>query len=100
MRGSDRTSGSLFSYIEIESRIAKTHPLRSMREIVNASLAASDARFEALYKSGGRPSIPPERLLRASLLQMLYTLRSERQLVERLPKLLAAMGDLCPEGGK
>ncbi len=55
-----------------------------MREIVNASLAAMDARFEALYKSGGRPSIPPERLLRATLLQMLYTLRSERQLVERL----------------
>lgn len=84
MRGSDRTSGSLFSYIDIESRIPKTHPLRSMREIVNASLAAMDALFEALYKTGGRPSIPPERLLRATLLQMLYTLRSERQLVERL----------------
>lgn len=84
MRGSDRTSGSLFSYIDIEARIAKAHPLRAMREIVNASLCAMDARFEALYKSGGRPSIPPERLLRATLLQMLYTLRSERQLVERL----------------
>jgi len=84
MRGSDRTSGSLFSYVDIEARVPKAHPLRAMREIVNASLAAMDARFEALYKSGGRPSIPPERLLRATLLQMLYTLRSERQLVERL----------------
>lgn len=84
MRGSDRTSGSLFSYVDIEARVPKAHPLRAMREIVNASLFAMDARFEALYKSGGRPSIPPERLLRATLLQMLYTLRSERQLVERL----------------
>lgn len=84
MRGSDRTSGSLFSYVAIEARVPKAHPLRAMREIVNASLAAMDARFEALYKMGGRPSIPPERLLRATLLQMLYTLRSERQLVERL----------------
>jgi len=84
MRGWDRTSGSLFSYVDIEARVPKTHPLRAMREIVNASLAAMDARFEALYKTGGRPSIPPERLLRATLLQMLYTLRSERQLVERL----------------
>ena len=84
MRGSDVTSGSLFSYVDLESRIPKGHPLRAVRDLVNECLTRMDASFEALYKEGGRPSIPPERLLRASLLQMLYTIRSERQLVERL----------------
>lgn len=84
MRGSDRTVGSLFSYVDLEARVPKAHPLRAMRDVTNASLEAMDATFEALYKSGGRPSIPPERLLRATLLQMLYSVRSERQLVERL----------------
>jgi transposase len=55
-----------------------------MREIVNEALAKLDVSFEALYKDGGRPSIPPERLLRATMLQMLYTIRSERQLVDRI----------------
>jgi len=84
MRGQDRTSGSLFSYVDLDARVPSNHPLRAMRELVNASLAAMDASFEALYKADGRPSIPPERLLRATLLQMLYTIRSERQLVERI----------------
>jgi transposase len=84
MRGVDLTSGSLFSYVDLEARVPETHPLRAMRKIVNASLEAMDASFTALYKTGGRPSIPPEWLLRATLLQMLYTIRSERQLVERL----------------
>ena len=84
MRGQDRTSGSLFSYVDLDERIPQKHPLRAMRELVNASLRAMDASFEALYKAEGRPSIPPERLLRATLLQMLYTIRSERQLVERI----------------
>jgi transposase len=84
MRGQDRTSGSLFSYVDLDARVPERHPLRAMRDLVNASLAKLDASFEALYKEGGRPSIPPERLLRATMLQMLYTIRSERQLVERL----------------
>src|ERR1700677_4693482 len=84
MRGEDRTRGALFSYVEVEARIPARHPLRAMRRLTNAALAELDARFSALYQGIGRPSIPPERLLRASLLQLLYSLRSERQLVERL----------------
>jgi transposase len=84
MRGLDRTSGSLFSYVDLDARVPARHPLRAMREIVNEVLGRLDASFEALYEADGRPSIPPERLLRASLLQMLYSIRSERQLVERL----------------
>jgi transposase len=84
MRGEDRTSGALFSYIDVEARIPAKHPLRTMRRLTNAALAELDPRFSALYEGIGRPSIPPERLLRASLLQLLYSIRSERQLVERL----------------
>ena len=84
MRGEDRTSGALFSYVDVEARIAANHPLRAMRRLTNAALAELDARFSALYEGIGRPSIPPERLLRATLLQLLYSIRSERQLVERL----------------
>jgi len=84
MRGEDRTSGALFSYVDVEARIPANHPLRAMRRLTNAALAALDASFSALYEGIGRPSIPPERLLRASLLQLLYSIRSERQLVERL----------------
>ena len=84
MRGEDRTSGSLFSYLDIEGRIPARHPLRAMRRLTNAALADLDGAFSALYEACGRPSIPPERLLRATLLQLLYSLRSERQLVERI----------------
>jgi transposase len=84
MRGEDRTSGGLFSYVDVEARIPAKHPLRAMRRLTNAALAELDPRFSALYEGIGRPSIPPERLLRASLLQLLYSIRSERQLVERL----------------
>ena len=84
MRGEDLTSGALFSYVDVEARIAANHPLRAMRRLTNAALAELDARFSALYEGIGRPSIPPERLLRASLLELLYSIRSERQLVERL----------------
>jgi transposase len=82
MRGEDLTSAALFSYVDVEARIPANHPLRTMRRLTNAALAELDARFSALYE--GRPSIPPERLLRAVLLQLLYSIRSERQLVERL----------------
>lgn len=84
MRGLDQRSGSLFSYVDIEARIAADHPLRQIRQIVNEALSALNKSFEALYAREGRPSIPPERLLRASLLQMFYSIRSERQLMERL----------------
>src|SRR6202451_1476443 len=67
MRGEDRTSGALFSYVEV--RIPAQHPLRAMRRLASAALAELDARFSALYQGIGRPSIPPERLLRASLLR-------------------------------
>ena len=85
MRGSDQRSGSLFSYVDLESRVRRDHPLRPIREIVNGALAELNAEFEALYAAGvGRPSIPPERLLRALLLQAFYGIRSERQIMERL----------------
>ena len=84
MRGENRTSGALFSYVDVEARIPAQHPLRAMRRLTNAALSELDPRISALYEGIGRPSIPPERLLRASLLQLLYSIRSERQLVERL----------------
>jgi len=85
MRGSDERSGTLFSYVDVEARIRPDHPLRRIRAIANEALAALDADFEALYAHRfGRPSIPPERLLRAMLLQAFYGIRSERQLMERI----------------
>jgi transposase len=84
MRGLDETSGSLFSYVDLEERIPARHPLRKIRQVVNDALASLDADFEALYIDFGRPSIPPERLIRASLLQILFSIRSERQLMEQM----------------
>ena len=84
MRGSDKTSGSLFSYVDVEARMPARHPLRAIRQIVNEVLASLDAEFDKLYEATGRESIPPERLLRASLLQAFYSIRSERQLMEQL----------------
>jgi transposase len=84
MRGKDEVRGSLFSYVDLEQRIRRDHPLRTIRGIVNAALTAVSAEFDALYPPTGRDSIPPERLLRALLLQAFYSIRSERQLVERI----------------
>ena len=84
MRGSDRRSGALFSYVDLEARVPAGHPLRTIREIANGALASMSGALAALYASTGRPSIPPEMLLRALLLQAFYGVRSERQLVERL----------------
>ena len=84
MRGSDEVAGSLFSYVDLEKRVRSDHPLRVIRGIVNATLSALSAEFDALYSPFGRESIPPERLLRALLLQAFYSIRSERQLVERI----------------
>jgi transposase len=84
MRGGDERSGELFSYVDLEARVRADHPLRALRAIVNEALAALEREFAALYAPIGRPSIPPEKLLRAMLLQAFYSIRSERQLMERL----------------
>jgi transposase len=84
MRGGDERSGELFSYVDLEARVRADHPLRAIRIIVNEALAALEGEFAALYAPIGRPSIPPEKLLRAMLLQAFYSIRSERQLMERL----------------
>jgi transposase len=84
MRGSDQQSGDLFSYVDIEARVPVRHPLRVIRSIVNEGLASLDAEFDKLYADTGRGSIPPERLLRAALLQAFFSIRSERLLMEQL----------------
>ena len=84
MRGGDVNTGALFSYVSCEARVAPEHPLRAIREMVNAALLELSPDFEALYARLGRPSIPPEKLLRALLLQAFYSVRSERQLMEQL----------------
>jgi transposase len=84
MRGVDRRRDGLFSYVRPESRIPKDHPLRVIRQITDEALASLNELFSALYSEIGRPSIPPEQLLRALLLQAFYSIRSERQLMEQL----------------
>jgi transposase len=84
MRGSDERSGELFSYVDLERRVRPDHPLRPIRELANAALAHLSGDFGVLYSGMGRPSIAPEMLLRAMLLQAFYSVRSERQLMERL----------------
>ena len=85
MRGLDQRSGALFSYVDLEARVRSDHPLRTIRQLTDEALAALSGSFSALYAARmGRPSIPPEMLLRAMLLQAFYSIRSERQLMERL----------------
>src|SRR6516165_2515226 len=84
MRGTDHQQSSMFSYISAEQRVPKDHPLRTIRAMTDAALGELGAKFDAMYASHGRPSIPPEKLLRALLLQFLYTVRSERLLMEQL----------------
>ena len=84
MRGADHQQSGMFSYISAEQRVPKDHPLRAIRIMVDAALKESSWRFDAVYASSGRPSIAPEKLLRALLLQVLYTVRSERLLMEQL----------------
>jgi transposase len=84
MRGKDDRSEILFSYIRLDERIPADHPLRVIRQLVDAALAELSRAFAKLYARDGRPSIPPERLLRALLLQAFYTVRSELQLMEQL----------------
>ena len=84
MRGGDEQTGELFSYVNLEKRVRSDHPLRTIRGLVNEALVALEQEFAALYAPIGRPSIAPEKLLRAMLLQAFYSIRSERQLMERL----------------
>jgi len=84
MRGTDKRSGELFSYVDLEKRVRPDHPLRAIRDMANGALALLSGDFAALYSGLGRPSIAPELLLRAMLLQAFYSIRSERQLMDRL----------------
>jgi len=84
MRGSEEKQGALFSYVSLETRIPQTHPLRVVRKLVDQVLERLNPELESMYAKTGRPSIPPERLLRALVLQVLYSVRSERQLVEQV----------------
>ena len=84
MRGTDRQTASMFSYLSPEAMVPAGHPLRLIRPIVNAALERLSGEFDKLYAAGGRDSIAPEKLLRALLLQAFYSVRSERQLMEQL----------------
>ena len=84
MRGFDGRAGALFSYVDLEERVHADHPLRAIRSLTNAALSELSRDFAGLYSGLGRPSIAPEMLLRAMLLQAFYSVRSERQLMERL----------------
>ena len=84
MRGDDRQQAGMWSYLSPEQRVPADHPLRAIRRMTDEALRQLSPQFEAIYAATGRPSVPPEQLLRALLLQALYTVRSERQLVEQL----------------
>ena len=84
MRGADDDTSQLFSYLSPESRVRADHPLRQIRRLTDAAFAALSPQFDRLYSQIGRPSIPPEQLLRALLVQTLYTIRSERLLMEEI----------------
>ena len=84
MRGRENEQPSMFSYVDLEQRIPQGHPLRRIRVLVDEAMSELSSRFESMYASSGRPSIPPERLLRALLVQVLFSVRSERQLMEQL----------------
>ena len=84
MRGDDRKQQALFSYVSPEARIPRDHPLRPIRKMVDGALKDLSPLLEEMYSHTGRPSIAPEQLLRALLLQILYSIRSERMLVEQL----------------
>src|SRR5450755_4213197 len=84
MRGIDHQQSDMFSYLSPEQRVRKDHPLRAVRAMTDEILVRMSPLFDAMYAEGGRPSIPPEKLLRAQLLQMLYSVRSERLLMEEI----------------
>src|SRR5499426_698838 len=84
MRGQDLQQSDIFSYLSPEQRVRQDHPLRPIRAMVDQALANMSKKFDAIYAKTGRPSIPPEKLLRAQLIQMLYSIRSERLLMEEI----------------
>jgi transposase len=84
MRGADHQQSHMFSYLSPEMRVRNDHPLRAIRAMVDEVLGQLSRRFDGMYATVGRPSIPPEKLLRAQLLQMLYSIRSERLLMEEI----------------
>jgi transposase len=84
MRGDDQQQNHIFSYLSPEARVRKDHPLRAIRAMVDEVLSQLSRRFDGMYATVGRPSIAPEKLLRAQLLQMLYSIRSERLLMEEM----------------
>ena len=84
MRGPDEQTADMFSYLSPEARVRADHPLRAIRQMTDQVLRELSPRFERMYSDMGRPSIPPEQLLRALLLQGLYTIRSERLLIEEI----------------
>src|SRR3974390_3358513 len=84
MRGDDQQQSGMFSYVSLEDRVPQDHPLRRIREIVDEILRGMAKDFDGLYAKTGRPSVPPERLLRAVLLQIFYSVRSERMLMEQM----------------
>jgi len=84
MRGIDHQQADMFSYLSAEARVRQDHPLRAVRSITDEILSNMSPLFDAMYAEGGRPSIPPEKLLRAQLLQMFFSVRSERLLMEEI----------------
>ena len=84
MRGTENKQDKLFSYVSQENRIPQNHPMRKLRELIDPILQKMSPQFDQMYAEEGRPSIPPEYLLRASLVQVLYSIRSERLLMEEL----------------
>jgi transposase len=84
MRGDGNQQGAMFSYVTLEQRIPANHPIREIRRLVDECLRAMDATFSAMYSDRGRPSIAPERLLRAQLLMVLYSISGEERLMEQL----------------
>ncbi len=84
MRGTDRQQADMYRYLSPEERVRASHPLRALRALADEALKNMSKRFDAMYAKTGRPSIPPEKLLRAQLIQMLYSVRSERLLMEEI----------------
>ena len=84
MRGTDNQQADMYSYVSPEARVRADHPLRKIRTMADEALANMSRRFDSMYAKIGRPSIPPEKLLRAQLIQMLYSVRSERLLMEEI----------------
>ena len=84
MRGQDHQQSDIFSYLSPEQRVQQDHPLRAIRAMADLALESMSKRFDSMYAKTGRPSIPPEKLLRAQLIQMLYSVRSERLLMEEI----------------